>query len=417
MNRAFESERSDFEFNSEMDEFGEAEFGEAESDEAEFGEAEIRDHRRRLSRLPPRAYPQRPYTSRVSAPSFRYSPSGQASRYYAARPYRSTVYGSRPFGASRWWSARPVYGSQVYGMQQPVRYGYWQQPYTAGIAPRWRRWRRWYGGGWPYGQMRYPQPYDEPQYPEPAYVEPPPPPPVVAPMVQMAPPPDAEPPSPAPAEPPAPPPTGQSGEFFIEPEAFEFESEYGYEGEQDEFEDEYEQGWYTPKRLTGPCPAYAPGEVAKSRTEAGHLPADVFPQPSQALVADFGVDWRHTKPSLAHDATLQAWLASAIAEMRANPAVGLSVVGFSDCVGRENNNSFLRRGRAERVKELLLRLAGPDRAFLSSRLDAWAAPRDEFIADNGTVAGRAQNRGVLIMKSEIIRVTGAAPGRGRRSGP
>lgn len=416
MYRAFESEGSDFEFSPEMGEFGEAEFGEAESDEAEFGESEVRDHRRRWAPPPSPSYPQRAYGSRFSGPSFRYPRSGQVSRYYAARPYRSPVYGSRPYGATRWWSTRPAYVSQYYGMQQPVRYGYWPQPYSAGMTPRRRRWRRWYGSGWPYGQTRYPEPYDEPQYAEPAYVEPPPPPPVVAPMVQMAPPPVAEPPSPAPTEPPASPPTGQSGtgELFIEPEAFEYESEYGYEGEQDEFAGEYEQGWYTPKRLRGPCPAYVPGEVAKSRTEAGHLPADVFPQPSQALVADFGVDWRHTKPSLAHDATLQAWLASAIAEMRANSSVGLSVIGFSDCVGRENNNSFLRRGRAERVKELLLRLSGPDRAFLSSRLDASAAPMDEFIADNGTVAGRAQNRGVLILKSEIIHVTGTAPGRGRR---
>jgi outer membrane protein OmpA-like peptidoglycan-associated protein len=419
MSRAFESESSDFEFNPEMGEFDEAEFGEAEFGEAEFDEAEVRDHRRRLPPPPPRGYPQRPYAPRVAGPSFRYPPPIQAS--FAARPYLSRVYGSRPYvGTRRWqWPARPVYGSRYYGGPPPMRYGYWQQPYVAGVAPRWRRWRRWSGGGWPSGQTQYPEPYDEPQYPEPAYVEPPPPPPVVAPMVQMAPPAMSEPPAPPPAEPPASPPTGQSvaGEFYIEPEAFEFEPEYGYEAEQDEFaggEGEYEEDW--PQKLTGPCPAYDPGEVAKSRTDAGLLPADVFPQASQALIADFGVDWRHTKPGLAHDATLKAWLANAIAEMHADPSLGLSIIGFSDCVGRENNNSFLRRGRAERVKELLLRLAGPERAFLSSRLDAGAAPVDQFIANNGTAAGRAKNRGVLILKSEIIRVTGSAPGRSRRSG-
>jgi outer membrane protein OmpA-like peptidoglycan-associated protein len=435
MSRAFENEASGYEYNPEMGEFGESEFGggEQEFGEAEFGEAEVRDHRRRLPPPPPRGYPQRPSAPRVSGPSFRYPPSGQVSRYYAPRPYRSPAYGSRPYGGMRWSPARPGYGSQYYAAQQPVRYGYWQQPYAAALAPRWRRWRRWSGGNLPYGQTPYPEPYDEPQYPEPAYVEPPPPPP--PPVVQMAPPPFAEPPGPMPAEPPAPPPTGQSGtgELYIEPEAFEFEPEYGYESEQDEYaggygeyefaggqgeyEGEYEQGWYTPQRLRGPCPAYVPGEVAKSTTAAGHLPADVFPQSGKALIADFGVDWRHTKPGLAHDTTLKAWLASALAEMHADPSARLTLLGYSDCVGRENNNSFLRRGRAERVKELLLRLAGPDRAFLSSRLDAFAAPMDEFIADNGTVAGRAMNRGVLILKPEVINIIDTPPGRSRGAGP
>ena len=38
-------------------------------------------------------------------------------------------------------------------------------------------------------------------------------------------------------------------------------------------------------------------------------------------------------------------------------------------------------------------------------------------ADKGTVAGRAMNRGVLILKKEIIRIIDTAPGRNRGSGP
>jgi len=97
-----------------------------------------------------------------------------------------------------------------------------------------------------------------------------------------------------------------------------------------------------------------------------------------------------------------------IARMRTDPRVGLSIIGFSDCVGRENNNMFLRRGRALRVKQLLLQLASPaDRSFLNSRISsADAASPGEFIADNGTIAGRARNRGVLVMTSEIITITG-----------
>ena len=42
---------------------------------------------------------------------------------------------------------------------------------------------------------------------------------------------------------------------------------------------------------------------------------------------------------------------------------------------------------------------------------------DEFIADNGTVAGRAMNRGVLILKTEVINIIDTAPGRSRGAGP
>ena len=426
MNRAYERESGDYEFNPEMGEFDEAEYGEAEFDEAEFDEAEVsvRDHRRRGPPPPPPprpgGYPQRRYASRFAGPP-------RPFRYPTRPRYPSRSYGARPYGAGRQyrWTARPAYSSRFYMPQQaagPYNYRYaQQQPYFAGLAPRWGHWRRWMPGGrWPYGQRGYvpsPQPsYDEPQYPEPAYAEPPPPPPPVIvpppPMVQPA---MAEPPSPPPstAEPTATPPDQPApGELYIEPEAFEFDPEFDeYQGEQEAFAGgfgEYEYGSYQPQQLTGPCPPYAPGEVAKSKTEAGHLPSDVFAEPDRVLIADFGVDWRHTKPSLARDATLKAWLAGVIARMRASSKLGLSIFGFSDCVGRENNNTFLRRGRAQRVQQLLLQLASPaDRRFLNSKISfADAASPGEFIADNGTIAGRAQNRGVLVMTSEIITVTG-----------
>ena len=364
MNRAYERESGDYEFNPEMGEFDEAEYGEAEFDEAEFDEAEVsvRDHRRRGPPPPPPprpgGYPQRRYASRFAGPP-------RPFRYPTRPRYPSRSYGARPYGAGRQyrWTARPAYSSRFYMPQQaagPYNYRYaQQQPYFAGLAPRWGHWRRWMPGGrWPYGQRGYvpsPQPsYDEPQYPEPAYAEPPPPPPPVIvpppPMVQPA---MAEPPSPPPstAEPTATPPDQPApGELYIEPEAFEFDPEFDeYQGEQEAFAGgfgEHEYGSYQPQQLTGPCPPYAPGEVAKSKTEAGHLPSDVFAQPDRVLIADFGVDWRHTKPSLARDATLKAWLAGVIARMRASSKLGSrSSASAIASAGRTTTPSCAAAGR------------------------------------------------------------------------
>ena len=133
------------------------------------------------------------------------------------------------------------------------------------------------------------------------------------------------------------------------------------------------------------------------------------------MIADFGVDWRHTKPGLATDAALRSALNQLIQNMRTHPNLGITIFGFSDCVGREHNNTFLRRGRALRVRQLLLQLAGADRGLLEQRIAlADAAAPGDFVASNGTVQGRAQNRGALIEQTEIIRVQGRAPRRGTR---
>jgi outer membrane protein OmpA-like peptidoglycan-associated protein len=266
-----------------------------------------------------------------------------------------------------------------------------------------------------------PPPYMEPPPPPPVIVAPPPmmPPPMAQPMAAEPPPPAPEPAAPAPSptqgQPPAQDHPATTREFFIEPEAFEFTPEFGeYESGWGEMEGgfgeyEYEQ----PQRYAKPCPLYESGEVAKSKTEAGHLPSDVIEIPMRGtMIADFGVDWRHTKPSLERDPTLKAWLTSLIAALRKAPNYGIIISGFSDCVGNENNNAFLRSGRAQRVAQLLLRLAGPYASFLSSRI-AFVGPAqpDDYVADNGTVQGRAQNRGALIEWSEVIHVEDKAPGK------
>ena len=199
----------------------------------------------------------------------------------------------------------------------------------------------------------------------------------------------------------------------IQPEAFEFapeldqhESRLGHlEGSFGEYED------VQPTTVI-PCPPYQRGEVATSRTAQGHLPSDVIQHPRGLLIADFGVAWRTPKPSLRSNATLRAWINTMVQVVRTDPTTQIRISGYSDCVGHENNNRFLRRGRARRVRQLLQQLAGPAWSELGPKIVfADAAPRGNYVADNATVEGRAQNRGVLI---EHVRTIDFGPGEGTR---
>jgi len=116
----------------------------------------------------------------------------------------------------------------------------------------------------------------------------------------------------------------------------------GYEGES--FESgfgEYESG--RPQPAAPPCPPYERGEVEKSRTQAGHLPSDVIQDDRGLLIADFGVDWRTRRASLRREAALKNWINTMIQIVRANPKTEIRISGYSDCVGTEKNNAFLRR--------------------------------------------------------------------------
>lgn len=429
----------DFEFESDMQEFdgaefeggdfGEAEYGEAEFDGGEFeGEwdGEVRDHRRRPT---PRAAVRSSSYRRPAVSRSGWRPSRWSSRQRAFAAPRSAWgtrrYASRPFGTQqRYRVARPSYSSRWSGSGQYPR-RYWQsgqQQSYSGSTPQWGYWDRW--GRWrrryPYGRYGYggtfaQQPYDEPAYAEPPYEEPPPPPPPVI----VAPPPPPSPQSPMPEPPPVdpvgttPPPPAQnqakSEEFFIEPETFEFEPEVdeyesGWGELQGEFEqyeggvDELETG-----RGAGQCPPYQRGEVEKSRTAPGHLPSDVIQHSRGLLIADFGVDWRTPKSSLRSDATLRNWVDTMVRVVRANPSTQIRISGYSDCVGQENNNAFLRRGRAQRVRQLLQQIAGPQWSVLAPKIIfTGAAPAGDYVSANGTVDGRAQNRGVLIEHTRTI---------------
>jgi outer membrane protein OmpA-like peptidoglycan-associated protein len=354
-------------------------------------------------------------------------------------------YWSRPFAAARTyrWQAGAAFPSRLY-QQYPGRnyYRFGQRPFFPAFTPRegtprwgywdrWGRWRRRYPFGKPgYAASAYAEPeppYAEPPEEEPPYAEPP----FAEPVV--VPPPMAPPPQPAMAqatmaqpmtaqptmmEPPAaqqttiepggaaqlPPAQDQptAGEFAIEPESFEFDSEldehesrWGYlEGSFGEYEG--------PPAAATACPPYQRGEVEKSRTQQGHLPLDVIRHPRGLLIADFGVDWRTPRAALRANPELRAWLNELIQVVAANPSTRIRISGYSDCVGRENNNSFLRRGRAQRVLQLLRQLARSQWGLLGPRIKAGAAPAGDYVADNATAEGRAQNRGVLIEHTRAV---------------
>ncbi|MBF2046829.1 MAG: hypothetical protein IGS54_05580 [Elainella sp. C42_A2020_010] len=134
------------------------------------------------------------------------------------------------------------------------------------------------------------------------------------------------------------------------------------------------------------CSGYKPGEIKTSKTQKGHLPIDVRLTTRGLEIADFGVNWRGVKEATKQEQLLKDWLS----KFESNPNYRLRIIGYSDCIGKEKNNNFLREGRAKRVYELLGKNARSQTFFVGS-----ASP-GTYITDNSTVEGRATNRGVVI---------------------
>ncbi len=146
------------------------------------------------------------------------------------------------------------------------------------------------------------------------------------------------------------------------------------------------------------CVAYQPGEIATSRTAAGHVAPDVVLVPPGPLgpavktlcqyliIRDFGVDWRHVKLATKSEPFFKTMLT----QFETNTSLLFRIVGYSDCVGFEKNNLPLRKGRARNV----FRLLGP--SARSRVMAVTAAPPNTFLTDNSTIAARANNRAVVI---------------------
>ena len=359
--------------------------------------------------------------------------------------------GWRP-SAGTWPSAHvypgaPRYGFTRYATARPWSGASWARwPY--GARGRWPTGQGWYRPGWPGWGGPYAQGMQAPTQDGddgPDYPPPPPPvifaappmvaPPVIDPAAQAALPIPAPDPAGAAVAPGAPPQTEYGGygpgQGFGMGQGqgygrrhhrhcgcgacrrggssmglFQREAGEGFEAapafEQDESGDEFEL------KPAPACAPYAPGEVERSTSAAGLLPADVIDHPRGTLVADFGVNWRTPRDALARDPLLANRLRAWLDRARTDPTTRLRILGFSDCVGPERDNLYLRKGRATRLAALLERMAGPAAwAALRPRITAVeAAPVGEFVATNATVEGRAQNRGVLV---EFVRTIDMAP--------
>jgi hypothetical protein len=140
------------------------------------------------------------------------------------------------------------------------------------------------------------------------------------------------------------------------------------------------------------CLRYEKGEREKSHClkgpcQKGHLELDVLQIPRGLLIADFGVGWSGVKKDTKEEKLLYAFTRYAKSDIY---SIILRIFGFSDCVGLENNNTELRRKRANSVYYML-------GDALRARVDfVGAAPAGEYIAGNKTKEGRANNRGVVI---------------------
>lgn len=146
------------------------------------------------------------------------------------------------------------------------------------------------------------------------------------------------------------------------------------------------------------CTGYAPTEARISYTNAGHLTPDVVMVPSgipapdvkitcrYLIIRDFGVDWRHVKEPTKSEPLLLLWLT----RFETDPSLLFRIVGYSDCVGTPATNTFLRKGRAHNVRNLL------GVSARSRVMSVGGAPLGTYLTDNSTVQGRANNRSVVI---------------------
>ena len=356
--------------------FGEAEFGEGEFGEGEFlggefegeWEGEVRDHRRRPA--PQAAVRVRDYRRpAVSRPGYRPAAWSSRSRSYSAPqldgereramgPVRCRVRGPAP-GRVPGPLRHTVLRGNGTGGDSPAcrRNGIGAVSIRAGIGSSdkvratparrrgwgsYGRWRRRY----PYGRYGYGSAYAQPDYDEPAeppYEEPPMPPPVIV----AAPPPP--PPRPPMAEPPVEPPPaqGQAGqaqaqakaeEFFIQPEAFEFDMELpGYEGES------FESGFG--EFESGPSPLPDP-PVDKNPVNGCGTPGrpfDDFAFGSPTVPAKHGPRIKGLAQII-----VKSWITNTRTAIRT-----VCLEGHTDDIGKASDNLKLGQARAEDLRDKL----------------------------------------------------------------
>jgi outer membrane protein OmpA-like peptidoglycan-associated protein len=79
--------------------------------------------------------------------------------------------------------------------------------------------------------------------------------------------------------------------------------------------------------------------------------------------------------------------------MASHPQVEIRITGHTDNVGSDQANQILSEGRANAVRDELIR-----RGVAPDRIEADGKGESEPIADNATEEGRAKNRRVVFVK-------------------
>ena len=145
-----------------------------------------------------------------------------------------------------------------------------------------------------------------------------------------------------------------------------------------------------------------PGEVTKSQSPAGILAVDTGFEPAmeRLSVQDFGIDQDSVPPTMTESDDWRRMMSMILGD----PTTKVGVLGFSDCIGTEQNNQGLRGRRAEAVVKAM-----PADAQAKVLFKGWWGSLS-YLFPNDTAENRARNRmvQVTLMRSRTDSCDGLA---------
>jgi outer membrane protein OmpA-like peptidoglycan-associated protein len=132
------------------------------------------------------------------------------------------------------------------------------------------------------------------------------------------------------------------------------------------------------------------GEVTKSQAPTGILADDtVFDAAKESLsIQDFGIDQASVRPTMTESDDWRRMMSMILGD----PTTHVAVLGFSDCMGPEQNNQGLRGRRADAVVKAMPAEA---QAKVSPTFKGWWGSLT-YLFPNDTAENRARNRMVLV---------------------
>ncbi len=132
------------------------------------------------------------------------------------------------------------------------------------------------------------------------------------------------------------------------------------------------------------------GEVTKSQSPTGVLAVDtLFDAAKESLsVQDFGIDQDSVPPTMTQSDDWRRMMSMILGD----PTTQVAVLGYSDCIGTEQNNQSLRDRRADAVVKAMPAEA---QAKVSPIFRGWWGSLT-YLFPNDTAENRARNRMVLI---------------------